>query len=323
MIIMTPGKFIEVPAGLETSLEGRFILSTAQANADGNPIEATRVIRAEFGNLITNQGLNRIGSTGNFHTHIHVGAGTAVPQFTDTGLQSFVASTSTIQAQTTTAQASAPFFGQTSITRRFAAGVAAGNLTEIGVGWGPTGSVLFSRALILDGLGAPTAISVQPTEVLDATYILRCFAPVGDVLGNINVAGVGNIATTTRAAHVTSASLWGMSNVQGGISFNHPWVNALHNGVIGAVTGSPTGASEGAESVTNFAYANNSFFREATVFYGLNSANLAGGATAAHFRLGATDGFGVVQMGFGTAIPKNNTRTLSLLARHTWARRTL
>ncbi len=97
-----------------------------------------------------------MGSVGDYMSTCMVGSGNAAPAETDTALQAR-ASTSNINVQSNNSNVS-PRYGWRRRTFRFAAGAAAGNLSEVGVGW--TTTAVFSRALILDGSGNPTTITV-------------------------------------------------------------------------------------------------------------------------------------------------------------------
>ncbi|WP_353189092.1 hypothetical protein [Pseudomonas sp.] len=322
MIYVPSGRFLEAELSACSQLSGRFILEKAKADNNGNPIEATRVKVAEFDNIITNQGLNRIGTNNDWLRHIQVGSGTATPAATDTGLASFVAGTDDFISTSSTIQSSPPYYATRTLTRRFVAGAAAGNLSEVGIGWASTGSALFSRALILDGGGVPTTITVLSDEVLDVTYQIRIYPPANDVSGSITVTGVGTVSTTTRASIVTSAGNWAINQngVQGGpsdLTNNH----RAYTGAIGVITAQPSGTNESASTASLSAYSNNSFQRDATITWGLGAANF--GINSIQFSFGPSFEFGLMQVGLGTTITKNNTQTLSLNARHQWARRTL
>lgn len=322
MIYTPSGRFLEAELSACSQLSGRFIIEKAKADNSGNPIEATRIKVAEFDNIITNQGLNRIGTNSDWLTNIQVGSGTTPPATTDTGLASFVAGTDTFISTASTIQSSPPYYATRTLTRRFAAGAAAGNLSEVGIGWSSTGSSLFSRALILDGSGNPTTITVLSDEVLDVTYQLRIYPPASDASGSIVVTGIGTIATTTRAAVVTTAANWSINQngVQGGPSTLTNF-HAAYTGSIGLITAQPSGTFESATSASLSAYSNNSFQRDATITWGLGAANF--GINAILFSFGPGFEFGQMQVGLGTTITKNSTQTLSLSARHQWARRTL
>src|SRR5690348_10025514 len=149
-----------------------------------------------FENLITNQGLNQMGNspyTGSFglkyiNTHSSVGTGTTPPTFADTQLTSFLAQWPTTTtgyegSSSSSYTAGPPPYWSQIWKYTYATGTAAGNLSEVGVGVfisGDTQPRLFSHALILDGGGSPTTITVLSTEVLVLTYELRVYPDTTD-----------------------------------------------------------------------------------------------------------------------------------------------
>lgn len=280
-------------------------------------IEATRpdgtrrVLADWFPNLILDGGLDRMGANIGYLNWCQVGSGSTAPVATQTALVNRIAGTNTAQANVSGAQASAPYYGWARRTYRFEQGVAAGNLSEVGVGWATSGS-LFSRALILDGSGSPTTITVLSDEALDVTYELRRYPGTVDLTGTVVLDGVTH-NWVSRAAGVTAAGVWAGT---GAMVLNFA---QSFNGNIGAVTTpSPSGTS-GSLTATDLAYSSGSYMRAATVSAGLGDSNLAGGIRS--IIVTSYAGVGRYQIQFDPAIPKDNTKVLSLTIQHTWARR--
>ena len=276
------------------------------------PDGTRRVLADWFPNLILNGGLDRMGGNNDHLNWCQVGSGSTAPVATQTALVNRIAGTGTLHANVNGAQASAPYYGWARRTYRFAQGVAAGNLSEVGVGWATSGS-LFSRALILDGGGSPTTITVLSDEALDVTYELRRYPGTVDLTGTVVLDGVTH-NWVSRAAGVTDSYDWGSAGAM---------MLALayaYNGDIGAVTElSPSGTS-GSLSAAALAYSSGSYTRATTVSAGLNAANLVGGIRSIMIRAPAGSA-GRYQIQFDPAIPKDNTKVLSLTIQHTWARR--
>lgn len=270
-----------------------------------------RVLADWFANLITTNGANLYAGSG-WAGVCAVGSGNATPQLTDTALQTLVASVSGAFSSTFGVTSSAPWAGSLTLTYRFAAGVAAGNLSEVGVGGSATN--LFSRALILDGGGNPTTITVLASEALDVTYQLFRYSPTADVVGVVNIGGV-DYAYTLRAALASNAGAWAPNNAETSILS----VASVANGAIAAVTGSPSGSFSDSSSESTAAYSSGSFTRTATATWSLTTGNLSGGITAAVFRWGSALRHGAYQVGFSPAIPKDGTKVLTLSASHSWA----
>ena len=276
-----------------------------------------RVLADWFPNLITDNGLNLIGSSGSWLSYCQVGTGTAAPNVLDTALASRVAGTPTVNASTAGTRSSAPYFVWRRNTYRFAEGTATGNIAEVGVGPSATGNLL-SRARILDGSGNPTTISVAADESLDVTYEFRYYPPTVDNTFSLTIGGV-TYSVTSRAAGVTSESAfgWFISQIGQAQTIDDRSVVKARNGAIGAITAEPAGASSDSSSVTNAAYSAGSHYRDGTVTWALNAGNLAGGISA----ILVQHGIGTYQLGFSPAIPKDNTKVLEMTFRHSWARK--
>lgn len=281
-----------------------------------------RVVADWFPNLVTDGGLNRMG-VDSFRNLCVVGTGSNAPNVTDTQLQTTVARTQSGAPNVpgTSAQSTPPYYTQNHTGFRFSVGAAAGNLTEVGIGWS-TGSglgdyQLWSRALILDELGAPTAVTVLPDEVLDVYYSMRIYPPTVDEAYQVTISGE-TYDCISRASIVTSTSRW---FVPGGrvlfTSFSGGTPPGVFNGTIGPITGNPSGVSNYSAGIANQPYDNNSLRQDATLSWGLDAGNVSGGIRSVEFQTGV----GSYQVQFTPAIPKDNTKVLSVGFRVGWARR--
>lgn len=315
-MILIPKRELVIPIRAPgPSYRGRFKIEAVNVT-DGR----RRVLADWFPNLITTNGANLLGNSSPLTTCC-VGSGNTAPALTDTALQSLVASTTALgpAGSTSGAAGSPPYFGSRTIQYNFPVGTATGNLSEVGVGL--TATNLFSRALILDGGGSPTTITVLSTEALYVTYQLNQYAPTADVTGNVTIGGVV-YAYTLRAATAATASQWAYANGDaGGVTPGNGSISALvSNGAISAVTGQVTGSASGSSSQTNPGYSVGSFTLSGTYTWNLTSGNVAGGVTAAQFGFGTGSGSrGWFQIGFGTAIPKDGSHILTLTFSTTWA----
>lgn len=303
---------------LVEEVEGWFSLSAFKVDAAGNEIPGTRREPVPtFRNLITNGGLNRMGTAQDWLNYCQVGSGSATPSPTDSALASRVASHSGLMSVVNVAQPSAPYYLSCTRTFRFEAGVATGNLSEVGIGWDTTGA-LFSRALILDTAGTPTTITVLADEVLDVTYQFRCYMPTVDTSGSIELGGV-TYSWIGRASQVTEAGVPYAWMAPKAAILDYEGFNYLYNGAIGAITTEPAGDRVQGASVSNSQYSTDSFAREGTITFGLAGGNISGGAKAMAY----VHGIGRYQIGFTPAIPKDATKVLTLKVRTAWARKAL
>lgn len=303
-------KIIEPNAELKSAgpaFEGRYIMEAVRLDGTRRPL-------ADFKNVITDIGLNRIGANGDWLNNCQVGTGSNAATTSDTQLQSFVASTSSLNVNTETAQASSPYYSQRLRTFRFGLGAAAGNLSEVGVGWAATNTAaLFSRARILDGSGNPTTITVLSDEYLDVTYVCRKYPSTTDTTGTVVIAGT-TYDYTVRAAYVTNISYQKIPESAGSSNVAYGESVGAGSGTITAIT---TGPSTTTIAPSYAAYVNNSYQRDCTATWGLTQANYAGGIQS-FINLGP---FSAYQVGVSPAIPKTASQTLSVTLRISWARR--
>ncbi len=280
------------------------------------------VTLAEFDNLILDQGLNRMG-TGGIVKACQVGTGTAAPTVSDTALQAYMVGTSTIQADSAQSYvAGPPAYVTMSRTFRFGTGVAAGNLTEVGVGWTAATGSLFSRARIVDGGGSPTTISVLADETLDVVYTLRLYVPA-DVTGNVTLAGT-NYSYTMRWAFVgaTSPSVSGLMDfgIYTTSGSSSSGVYASTAGITAATTGPSTSGTAG--TITASSYVGGSYERGFIADQALNQCNV-GGTRTLILTVAPSSGAGTtsrIQCEFSPVVPKDGTKVWTLNYKVSWSR---
>lgn len=323
-----------VHAAIHAEVAGRFKFEAFKPDANGIEVPGTRRVVADwFDNLITNNGLNLLGAGGNYDTLVlaacRVGTGSTPAAFTDTGLVSHLAATTTQQSNTTGAQGTAPYFGWRRKTFRFALGAVVGNIAEVGIFTALTGGSMFSRALI-EAAGVPTTITILADEQLDVVYELRNYAQVGDTTwGPATISGV-DYSGTVRAALVTepgnNGGAWapGNSNANVGLTQNvsTSTVGAFLRATqtLGPVTGEPAGTRYESTSTGRSAasYVADSLYRDHTFVWDLNEGNAPGGVGS----LRLTTNFGAYQLSITPLIPKDATKRLTLYVRISFGRYT-
>ena len=126
-----------------------------------------RVLADWFPNLITNNGLDLINQgKPDMTRYCYVGSGSTAPTVNDSGLQNLVAvkMEGYIEFSTSSAQATAPYYGYATRSWTFEPGAAVGNLSEVGCGKDALGVNIFSRSLITDALGNPITITVLAND---------------------------------------------------------------------------------------------------------------------------------------------------------------
>jgi len=305
---------------LKSEAEGFYTLRLGTLDAEGNEVDCYEPVPT-FPNLITNGGLERMGDNSDWLSRTYVGSGSAAPNFNDSAMNNFVAVTTTLQSSVTGTQSTAPYFTWIRITRRYAAGEAAGNLSEVGVGWF---EALFSRALIVDADGNPTTITVGAEQFLDVTYEFRFYPKTTDDTGSFTLTGsVGgtydyvlrpSVVTTNSGGAGWSISTSGTSMRDTGNSFEG---RRVYSGAIGSITETPSGTIMNVNPLTALGYEAGSLSRKGTMSLGLNSGNSETGLKSALFRFG----IGTFQVEFTPAIMKTDERLLDLEFSHSWGRR--
>lgn len=283
-----------------------------------------------FDNLITNTGMNRVGEVttnsngiGSFHSlcgRFVVGSGSAEPQFTDTALQNPVAFASNNPVLDNESSNYDRGWYEITVRHQFGQGQAAGNLSEIGIQSGSAAGPLWSRALILDGQGSPTTITVLPDDFLTCYYTLRIMIPKEDSVFNIDVDydedGIVPTVVTGRPLNANSAnssSGWGLQTAMTANAFLH-----FYTGGLAVPTASnPLGSAVGARTTTFtiVPYVTDSFERYVTRTNGINEHN------SQELRTAYLDALmGSWQIEFNPPLQKDNTQTMQVTFGYSWAR---
>lgn len=320
---------------INTKLSGRYKIQKFKVDGDGNCIESTGELVADwFENTIVDDGLNWIGVNGTSPINTvlvqcRVGGGNTTPTESDTTLVSQIGTTTTVTSTTNGTSGSSPYYGYVRKTFRFGVGAAAGNLTEVGI-FGHTGNnTMFSRSLIKNGSGDPITITVLSDEILDVTYEVRIYAPETDITyGPLSISGV-DYSGTIRAANVNIADSpgggWGLISVDGtqNSSFGlfvwwnyNQHVSLFSSDVLGSITGSISGTEYSASSCTTSSYTIGNFYNDYELLWDLEDGNIAGGAGSLYL----PTMIGAYQMNFTPKIPKDATYRLKLNIRISWGR---
>lgn len=267
-------------------------------------------------NLITNAGLNRLGS-GGWSGWCHIGTGTTAPAVGDVALAVQAASTNSTAPGGGNSNSGSPLYRTTAtLVYRFNAGQLNGNYTEVGISW--SNSTLWSRALIVDGGGSPTSITVTSSEFLDVFYRLTMVPDLTDHNYSCTIQGV-NYGVTRRASWVGSAGAWNPNRSGAWIPAGGQGSNIIsaYSGTLGAVTGFPSGtqATKGGSPSVG-AYVNNSYTRTSSVSIALGELNVPGGIKS----IAVDDSVGSWQHQFSPVIPKDDTKVMSLSFSMSWGR---
>ena len=312
-----------------TALSGQFRMVVSE-DAE---MERVKHDTGFFDNLITDVGMNRVGtvttnsnssSSGNVFNSLCgrfvVGSGSTTPAFTDTALANPVAFASAEPVLYSESSNYTRGWYEITVRHQFGQGQAAGNLSEIGIQHTSLSGPLWSRALILDGAGNPTTITVLPDDFLTCYYTLRIMIPQEDAVFNIDVDydedGIVPTVVTARPVNANSSSPsdgWGLQTAA--TSFGRLYF--FSGGLAAPTASAPLGSlvSQTTGGFTAVPYVTDSHQRFVTRTNGLNEHNSATLRTA---RLEAL--MGTWQIEFDPPLQKNNTQTMQLTFGYSWAR---
>jgi hypothetical protein len=309
---------------LPTCVAGYYKIESYRVNNSGNEIPFSRKIECEFENIITDYGLNQIGTLATWLTKCTIGSGTTPPTTADQPIESSLWLNSSSITSVASAQSSSPYYASRTKMWRFNAGLGTGLVSEVGISinGGSSSDLLFSRSLLKDSLGNPMTLDKLSDMVLEVTYEFRSYPPTSDATGTVVLDGV-TYNWTARALDVTNSAIWaaGTSGTIAGTIVGGTSAVTVYDGALGAITATaPSGSSTTfAATPVASAYVNGSYERNFTLSCAKANGNLAAGISALTFQAGICK----FQYGFSPAIPKTNTKVLVLNVKHSWARKTL
>lgn len=307
----------------------------------------TQIVKQKlrFRNLITNAGLDYLGTGSAVGLSLVTGAGgggycglgtgSTAPANGDTTLVTEIAPA--VDNRSTSTGGYSGTYGYTSgtpdyhyITRVyfFSETQANGNLTEVGIFSASTGGTMWTRQLLKDGGGTPTTVVKTASDQLKVTYEMRMQPLQSDASLSRTISTVA-YTITVRARNAGTTGTWGYDGNGGALvnfgttgtcwstSTNH--AKALETGTLGARTSEPTGSQTSASSITWAAYSGATYYRDMTAKWEPAVANFAGGIGSAVF-LEMHNGDQLFQSSFSPAFAKDNTMRLTLVARISWGR---
>lgn len=284
---------------LATSIRVETVFKLRVSDKDGNITYES----PEFKNIVLNQGLERLGVSG-VEAYCRVGSGSSTPAAEQAQLDQQVASTSQITERNNGVNV-ARGYNYISRKYRFETGVAAGNLTEVGVGWGASGATLYNRAMIRDTSNMPTTVTVLADEVLDIFVELRSYVPLTTSRVSANISGVDyeiyfKPLVTSKSNAFSSAYV--CNSATG------------YSGIIQESNTYPSGSSDNF-GITNSNYVPGSLEKTFSVYWGLNSGNAAPLQTVV-----IETPYSTYQAQFSPTIPKTAETVLKLSFKIGWGR---
>ena len=277
-----------------------------------------------FSNLITNQGLDKIGilSTGTEHvSYCMVGSGSASPVATDVGLQSPITGSKSIDDATKTFTQLPNNIRKFSTVYRysFAAGALVGTIREITVGWTYANNVsAFSRSLLKDASGNPIEVAVTSSDLVTIYYELSVYVTTQDTVSTVTIGGI-DYTLTVRPVSVNNYGeyYWYPAAVVGyGAGRGLDYVTAANIAnmtwdSVSSINYSSTGAS-----TTVSPYVNGAYSRTLT----LNITNGFEVNVRALFLAGTYSLTGAWAFIFSSDIPKAANQKLDISVKFKWGR---
>src|SRR5690606_36889932 len=165
------------------------------------------------------------------------------------------------------------------VRHQFGLGEAAGNLFRSGIQHTSTSGPLWSRALILDGQGNPTTITVLPDDFLTCYYTLRIMIRKEDAVFNIDVDygedGIVPTVVTGRPLNANSSSVGDGWGLQTALTSTWAYLQFYTGGLAAPTASYPLGSSIGSRTNTFsiVPHVTDSFERYITRTKGLNEHN--------------------------------------------------
>lgn len=314
------GRTPELVASSITGVEGWFTVTLIHARS------GLIARQLHFRNLITNGGMNLLGSStlSTIMSHFAVGTSSTAPDVTQVALGAQVGSTNSNGgfADQASAWGAGNTYAYARRTRVFTEAQANGVLAEVGIL--DASSTLFCRSLLKDAMGAATTIVKTSEYQLRIDYEIRLYPPNswGDYTFDAPLNGVTQ-TFTGRPLGTSNAGAWNVFNFGGAPNTGTPQLNvnnfafcALATDVALRSASSTDGFSVAATSRANTAYAADSYYREQTQEWSGAVAN-----STNYFLYGWNGLNATFQLLFPAAFTKTNTFKFQIVARAHWARR--
>lgn len=323
---------------VKVGMAGRYQLVVGKLDADGNEVPGSRHVAVPwFDNLITNAGLDYLGSTNHDNLAMcRIGTGNTAPANTDVSLVAQVGTgTTTVGLGEANGYDGVGNYLYRRVSRRFNPGTVNGvNLAEVGMAASDAVN-LFSRSLIKDTGGSPTTITLAADEYLDVIYELRMYLPANDATTTATIDGVSTTVTIRYSTNANAFDAW--SALLG--TRMTPDLSAQQNTAYGrAVDTFPSSGleflSQGSNSnngtVTVATYSSGTYTTSVTTVFGPTIGNLTGGIQCV-LMAGGNGGkadlrwqspYGWWAYNFSTKLNKTNTRKATVTVGVTWGRYT-
>lgn len=224
-----------------------------------------------FDNLITNQGLDFIGTMTSGANNVNtcrVGSGTAIPIVTDVGLQTPITGSAgyTFVSSTVTQLPDNVRKFSTVYKYNFAAGALVGTIREVTVGWGTGNVSAFSRSLLKDVNGNAIEVIVTANDLVTVYYELSTYVTTVDTVSTVSIGGT-SYTLTIRPLVVNSSYInsWGSANSSYPVSRGLYYVVAAYTSTMTWDSTSSVNYTTSSSMSTVSNYVNGSYERAVTL----------------------------------------------------------
>lgn len=312
----------EKELSINLAVSGQYKLSVK--HSDGTVTETDW-----FDNMILNSGLDAMGQDVNFITYCFVGTGNTAVSATQTTLAAKLDTPTAVQYSTTAFEnTGTPNYESTfTMTYAFPQGDVVGNITEVGIGHSADGLGLFSRSLITNSSGTPTAIAVVALDEFTVTYRLKLKPPTAIVNGSFSLSGqtVNYTAQVGYAAEFGNpmwALAYGFSQIRSAYAFD-PATLTLGDIESHQFGGTPVHVpiNPASDIAVNNTYVPGSYRRTGSIGWTYANGNNPGvgiGGMILNYGTGSTDLY--FKYLFTNPIMKSNTQELRLNMTISWSR---
>jgi hypothetical protein len=273
-----------------------------------------------FDNLILNQGLDGLGDTVSVAQIAQVGTGTSTPAVTQVGLDApIAASPATFYPYEVISDGSPSYTTKYTWRHIFAQGAVVGTIAEVGTSWtaAATGTS-FSRALILNDSGTPITISLTAMDQLTVFYRVTLTPSITDTTGTVTIAGT-DYDWTLRISNAAgfgaeSGSLFQMWNPATAAVYG---TDAALSAITAFSISGTANSSPNSQTPDVLAYTAGNYYRDAVYTWTPATGNNDIQGFQFSYGLNGTFRF---QMVLDAPLPKDNTKTLTITQRFSWAR---
>lgn len=237
---------------------------------------------ADFDNLITDGGLNKLGTTNDVLQYFYLSTDNTIPKFEDSTVPQLIGGVKDTLKMgiSDSSLVTAPHYMTRFMTKRFPAGIGTGNITKVATGWGTATRVdgLWSTALLKNSDGSPITITKLADEILDVTYNLTTYVSDTDYTGVVTISGEPyNVIVRPSSM---SADWFGNEYPISSLGFNNLRGSTWD---IGDATGFPNGMGGHDPAMTTNPYVDKSCELTGVGVFDLTQANYAIRAVEIHF----------------------------------------